>query len=293
MFRIRKILDNTSAANRAAIDQVLRILEEQFPNVRAEELVKLPQQLNDPLKYKYRSILFIAENGTGKVKGFAMLLHMPDIGIAYLELISAAPGRTGGGIGGALYDYIREECLLLNVKGLFFECAVDDPDLIRDKDILRQNSARLKFYERYAVYPVVNNLYATPVKPGDQDLYFLMMDSLGREEKIGRKLAQKVVRAILERKYGDLIPAAQIDEVVGSFRDDPLVLRKPRYMRKPVAEKKAAFKDREFIALVVNEGHNIHHTSVSARTPSEAMNVTLYAPAWVKSGLKSKTPLPS
>lgn len=147
MFRIRKILDNTSAANRAAIDQVLQILTEQFPNVRSEELTKLPQQLNDPLKYKYRSILFIAENGTGKV------------------------------------------------------------------------------------YPVVNNLYATPVKPGDQDLYFLMMDGLGREVKIGRKLARKVVRAILERKYGDLISAAQIDEVVGSFRDDPRSggERRPQY----------------------------------------------------------------
>jgi len=258
MFRIRKVLDNTCSANREAIGQVLSILREQFPGARKEEFQKLPQQLNDPLRYAYRSILFVAENGVGKVKGFAMLLHFPDIGIAYLELISAAPGRTGGGIGSALYEYVREECLMLKVKGLFFECAIDDPASIRDPAILSQNIARLKFYERYGVYPVINNIYASPVTPGDQDLYYLMMDDLGIHRNISRKLAQKIVRAILERKYGDLIPASQIDEVVLSFTDDHLRTRPPRYVKRPVASKRT-HKDKEAIALVVNEGHSIHH----------------------------------
>ena len=86
MFRIRKVLDNTCSANREAIEQVLSILRKQFPAARKEEFQKLPQQLNDPLRYAYRSILFVAENGVGKVKGFAMLLHVPDMGIADLEL---------------------------------------------------------------------------------------------------------------------------------------------------------------------------------------------------------------
>ena len=258
MFRIRKVLDNTSSANREAIKQTLSILARQFPAARKEEFSKLPQQLNDPLKYEYRSILLVAENGVGKVKGFAMLLHMPDIGIAYLELISAAPGRTGGGIGSALYEYLREECLLLKVKGLFFECAVDDPDQIHDPELLKQNIARLKFYERYGVYPLINNIYASPVTPGDQDLYYLLMDDLGKDVRIGKKLARKIVRAILERKYGDLIPAAQIDEVVDSFADDPLQVRAPLYVKKPVASSHT-HKDKESIALVVNEGHSIHH----------------------------------
>ena len=258
MFRIRKVLDNTCSANREAIEQVLSILRKQFPSARKEEFQKLPQQLNDPLRYAYRSILFVAENGVGKVKGFAMLLHFPDIGIAYLELISAAPGRTGGGIGSALYEYVREECRMLKVKGLFFECAIDDPEVIRDPAILRQNIARLKFYERYGVYPVINNIYASPVTPGDQDLYYLMMDVLGVHRKISRKLAQKIVRAILERKYGELIPASQIDEVVFSFTDDPLRTRPPRYVKRPVASKRTHM-DKEAIVLVVNEGHSIHH----------------------------------
>lgn len=258
MFRIRKVLDNTSSANHEAISQVLPILAAQFPGARKEEFLKLPEQLDDPLKYEYRSILFVAENGVGKVKGFAMLLHLPDIGIAYLELISAAPGGTGGGIGSALYEYVREECQLLKVKGLFFECAIDDPEQIKDKTILKQNIARLKFYERYGVYPIINNIYASPVIPGDQDLYFLMLDDLGIRRQIKLPLAQKIIRAILERKYGDVIPASQIYEVVVSFTDDTLRVRAPRYIQKPEASGRS-HKDQEAIVLVVNEGHSIHH----------------------------------
>jgi acetoin utilization deacetylase AcuC-like enzyme/GNAT superfamily N-acetyltransferase len=257
MFRIRKIHDNVSRANREAIEQVLEILRVQFPNARKEELFKLPRQLHDPLKYRYRSILFVAEDGVGRVKGFAMMLHMPDVGFCYLELISAAPGRTGGGVGGALYERLREEALSLNVKGLFFECSVDEPHLISDPKVLDQNIARLRFYERYGARPIINNVYATPLKPGDQDLYYLVFDDLAQGVALPRDATRRVVRAILERKYGDMMPKTQIDEVVTSFRDDPLVLRPPRYSRRrkvtaPVPVSRA-------IALIVNEGHSIHH----------------------------------
>lgn len=258
MFRIRKILDNTSVANSDTIAQVREILKKQFPLARKEELVKISLQLNDPMKYRYRSILFVVENSLGRVKAFAMLLHMPDIKIAYLELISTAPGKTGGGIGSALYEYIREECLLLGVRGLFFECAVDDSTIISDETILKQNIARMKFYERYGVYPIINNIYASPVNVGDQDLYYLMMDTLGQEKPIDLKLGHKIVRAILERKYGDLISKSQISEVVRSFKDEYFICRAPKYIRKPVTSK-VALKEREKIILVVNEGHDIHH----------------------------------
>ncbi len=258
MFRIRKILDNTSLGNRETIEQVREILKKQFPSARKEELVKISLQLNDPMKYNYRSILFVVENSLGRVKAFAMLLHMPDIKIAYLELISTAPGKTGGGIGSALYEYIREECLLLGVNGLFFECAVDDASVITDEATLKQNIARMKFYERYGVYPIINNIYASPVNVGDQDLYYLMMDTLGQKKQIDLKLGHKIVRAILERKYGDLISKSQISEVVRSFKDEHFTSRAPKYIRKALLSK-ATLQDRKKIILVVNEGHDIHH----------------------------------
>jgi len=259
MFRIRKIHDNVSAGNREAIAQVLEILNAQFPDARKEDLIKLPEQFHDPLKYRYRSILLVAENGTGQVKGFAMLLHMPDIRFCCLELISAAPGRTGGGVGGALYERVREEALSLKVKGLFFECSVDDPLLISDTKLLEQNSARLKFYERYGARPIIHNEYATPVKPGDEDLYYLVFDDLAQDLPLRRDSVRRVVRAILERKYGDLIPETQINEVVQSFRDNPAQLRPPHYSGKRIPSAKPPVAAERPIALIVNEGHSIHH----------------------------------
>jgi len=101
MFSIRRIYDDTPVANKDAINQVLVIMRKQFPNARPEDFEKIPMQLHDPMHYKYRSILFVAQDSRDRVRGLAMLLHMPDLGITYLEMISAAPGKTGGGI---LYD---------------------------------------------------------------------------------------------------------------------------------------------------------------------------------------------
>jgi acetoin utilization deacetylase AcuC-like enzyme/GNAT superfamily N-acetyltransferase len=257
MFRIRKIYDTTSPSNRKAIEQVQDILRSQFPKAHAKDLAKLPQQLIDPMKYQYRSILLVAEDGMGRVKGFAMLLHLPDIEIVYLELVSAAPGGTGGGIGSALYERVREEALALNVYGIFFECSVDDPAAVTEPETLRQNVARLRFYERYGARPIINNEYASPTETNRHDLYYLMYDDLGQGVRLGRKVARKVVRAILERKYADVIPGKLITDVVNSFRDDPVQLREPRYLsRKKI---KPVVPHSRSIALIVNEGHDIHH----------------------------------
>jgi len=257
MFKIRKIFDDVSPGNRAAIDQVLEILRTQFPNARPIEFKKLPEQLTDPLKYKYRSVLLVAEDGVDNVKGFAMLLHLPDIEIVYLELISAAPGTTGRGIGSALYERAREEALALNTYGIFYECSVDDPEIVSDKDVLKQNIARLRFYERYGARPIANNKYATPVSPEDRDLYYLVYDDLGQGVVLGRNTARKIVNAILLRKYGDLVSKKQIDNVVLSFKDDPIKLREFRYLKPQKITR--ALPRNPGIALIVNEGHDIHH----------------------------------
>ncbi|MDH5324884.1 MAG: histone deacetylase family protein [Gammaproteobacteria bacterium] len=262
MFRIRKIFDSTPVANQDAIKQVRAIMTHQFPLTRKEELLKLSKQLDDPLQYRYRSILFVAENAHGKVKGFAMLLHMSDLHIGYLELISAAPGTTGGGVGGILYERVQLESVQLGLKGLFFECSIDDPGVVSDSTILKQNQQRLRFYERYNVFPIINNIYNGPVYEGDEDLYFLMYDALGRDQPLRCIFLRKIVRAILDRKYGALLDPQHIDAVAKSFSDDPIQFRAPRYIKKTkTVEKKAAPKQHPPISLVVNSGHDIHHVT--------------------------------
>lgn len=255
MFRIRKIYDDTSVANRHAIEQVQSIIKQQFPTARREDLEKIPLQLHDPVKYKYRSVLFVADDTAGKVKGFAVMLHLSDVNVAYLELISAAPLKKGGGIGSLLYERIRQEATKLKVNGLFFECSIDD-DRVTDPDILKTNELRMRFYERYAAFPICNNVYDTPVNPGDQDLYYLMYDALDSAAPLPLALTQSVVRAILERKYHGIIPKEQVEEVVSSFSDDPAILRDPKYKTKPISVHK---HEKTSIALVVNDQHIIHH----------------------------------
>lgn len=259
MFRIRKIYDDTSAANRDAIEQVKGIMRKQFPLTRKEDLDKIVMQLHDPVRYRYRSVLFVGENAAGVVKGFAMMLHMPDLNIGYLELLSAAPGATGGGVGGALYEHVREEANNLGVRGLFFECSVDDPAVVTNPVTLKQNQERLRFYERYRVFPILNNVYASPVHEGDQDLYFLMHDPLGKSDALQLPFLRKVVKAILDRKYGKLLSKDHIEMVAQSFKDDPLLFRAPRYIKRATPVAGVVSGAKAAIALIVNAGHDIHH----------------------------------
>lgn len=261
MFRIRRVFDSTTPSDAAAVAAVQDILQGQFGAVSKEEIAALPGKLLDPLKYHFRSVLLVAESAPGKVRGFALLLHAPDLNFCFLDFISAAVRGTGGGVGGALYTSVRDEALKLGSVGLFMECLPDTPDLSPDPKIRKQNAQRLKFYERFGAFPVAGTLYETPVNPGESDPPFLVFDALGQQRPLSRETARRIVRAILVRKYSQLCAEDYIESIVSSFRDDPVRLRPPKYVAGadpldghpiPVAE------DRR-ILLLVNDKHQIHH----------------------------------
>jgi acetoin utilization deacetylase AcuC-like enzyme/GNAT superfamily N-acetyltransferase len=257
MLRIRKVADATTAVNRAAIEAAQKIMREQFSLMSDYDIAKLPEQLANPLKHRFVSRLFVAENARDQTLGLALLLHAPDIGFSYLELISTALGRTGGGIGATLYERVREEARALGTQ-IYFESLPDDPALSPNPEIRASNAARLKFYERYGARPIVNTAYETPVRPGTTDPPYLLLDPLGSNDLPSRDKVRKVVRAILERKYGS--PADYVQMVVDSIKDDPIRLREPRYVksrRSLKGEVRAASEPR--IALVLNDDHTIHH----------------------------------
>ncbi len=259
MFSIRRIYDAATGANRERLAQVQAILRAQFPGLGEAQIRKLPDQLANPLKYRFRSILLVAEDARRAVRGFALLLHAPDLRFCYLDYLSAGRGETGRGVGGALYERVREDAEALGCQGLFFECLPDDPALSPEPKQRAQNAARLRFYERYGARPIANNAYATPLTPGDDNPPYLVLDPLGRAELPGRDRVRAVARAILERKYADKCPPEYVDRVVESFADDPIRLRAPRYAkaREPSADAPRARQAR--IALAVNDRHEIHH----------------------------------
>jgi acetoin utilization deacetylase AcuC-like enzyme/GNAT superfamily N-acetyltransferase len=257
MLRIRKVADATTAVNRSAIEAAQRIMRQQFKAIPEEDIAKLPDQFANPLKHKFVSRLFVAENERDQTLGVALLLHAPDIGFSYLEIISTAPGRMGAGFGAALYERVREEARALGTQ-LYFECLPDDPALSPNTEVRAANAARLKFYERYGARPIVNTAYETPVRAGTTDPPYLVLDPLGAGDLPSRDKARKVVRAILERKYN--CPPDYVQMVVGSIKDDPVRLREPRYVKTRRAlrgEMRAASAPR--IALVLNDEHTLHH----------------------------------
>ncbi|MEZ4997742.1 MAG: hypothetical protein R2758_09870 [Bacteroidales bacterium] len=97
-----------------------------------------------------------------------------------------------------------------------------------------QNRRRLAFYERFGARPVANTLYETPVKPEDDCPPYLVFDGLGRRETVPAAEARAIVRAILERKYGDYSGAEYNKMVINSITDDPIIIRPPRYTRRKV-----------------------------------------------------------
>jgi acetoin utilization deacetylase AcuC-like enzyme/GNAT superfamily N-acetyltransferase len=260
MFSIRRVFDDSFPVNREAISQVQQILRDQFPQLDSYDVDKIPELLLNPLKHKFRSIVYVAEDPHGTIQGFALVSYDAQLKFCYLDYISAAKNITGGGIGGALYEHIREEALILGVCGIFFECLPDDPLLCKDPETLKQNRARLRFYEGYQAYPIVGTAYESPVKPEDDNPPYLVFDALGQEQPLAAEAAQKIVRAILERRYGHLCPKKYIEKVVASFVAEPICLRPPKYFK---AEKLAKLHQvtgkLKQIALAVNDRHDIHH----------------------------------
>ncbi len=259
MVRIRRIYDNIMPVNKSTLDQVHEILRSQFSAIDPKEIETIAEKLRNPFKQRFRTILFVAESIKGKVRGFALLLHEPELHFTYLDWIATASARAGAGIGGALYDRIRRESSALKVSGLFFECLPDDPADCPDPDECRQNQARLRFYERYGARPIVDTAYESPVKPEDTVMPHLVYDDLGTGRPLRKAFARKVVRAILERKYAGYCPAEYVEKVVASFRDDPVHLRPHRYVKPEAVIKAVESRSTDQIALIVNDRHDIHH----------------------------------
>ncbi|MBU1541676.1 MAG: histone deacetylase family protein [Proteobacteria bacterium] len=258
MFKIRKITDAHRQSNKNAIEQVFSILRLSFPTVREEKIKQILEQMKDPLTYGFSANLFVAEDGRSNVKGFAVLFYMPDKNFCFLDYIAVLPGRVSSGVGGAIYERMREEAQLLKSIGLFMECLPDDAKICKDSSKLKQNRARLAFYERYGARPICGTQYEAPVDSDDDCPPYLVFDDLGNNIRLSASMAKKIIKTILERKYSDYCPESYLNMVLASVKDNPVKLRPFQYIDKerPV-EKNKAVKDE--IALIINDQHDIHH----------------------------------
>ena len=261
MLRIRKISDSHTPANRSALEEAQAIIRAQFPGIPAERVARLADHLDNPFRHRFVSKLLVAEDARGHVKALALMQHDPDLAFSYLRLLSVAPGgQAGRGIGGALYDRVRDEAEGLGSVGLYFECLPDDPDKSPDPKVRRQNVRRLKFYERYGAFPIEGIAYDLPIRPGDTDMPLLVFDGLGRHALPPAPRLRRIIRAILERNYAGVCPPEYVEKVVASVRQGRYQLRPPRYLKsEQIAAPLPAAAGRPRVALVVNDKHDIHH----------------------------------
>ncbi|MGB7183764.1 MAG: hypothetical protein WBD51_17620, partial [Burkholderiaceae bacterium] len=260
MLRIRKVNDARTPANLSAVQAAQQIMREQFSGLAAEDVEKLPDQLDNPFRYQFISELLIAEDARGQVKGFALIMHDPDLSFSYLEIISTPQAaRPGSGVGGALYDRVREECRDRGSKGLYFECLPDQPDKSPDPQVRKQNIARLRFYERYGARPISGIEYDRPISPGDTDMPYLVFDGLGERELPDAKTLRRIVRAILTRKYAELCPPEYVKAVLASIRPDGFALREPVHHQLAASATAQPLSTRPLIPLITSELHDIHH----------------------------------
>ncbi|PKN75288.1 MAG: acetylpolyamine amidohydrolase [Deltaproteobacteria bacterium HGW-Deltaproteobacteria-10] len=278
MFRIRRIFDDIVPANKHALEQVRAMLRSQFELLDRQKIDRIPDTLRSPLKYGVRSILYVAEDQKSSVLGLALIDHDANLKFCYLDYLASDKSSAGRGVGGALYGRVRSEALSLGVVGIFFECLPDDPKLSPNPEILKQNRARLKFYEGYGARPIINTAYETPVRPDTTDPPYLVFDDLSQNSVLRQNYVRQIISVILERKYKDSCTPLYIKTVVDSVYEDPVRLRAPRYIKTQDQEKKNAVVTTNLakIALVMTDQHAIHHVRSRGYVESPARIRLIY-----------------
>ncbi|MDA0834502.1 MAG: histone deacetylase family protein [Planctomycetota bacterium] len=259
MFSIRRIYDDILPVNQTAIADVRRIFIEHFPDANRDDITQLAEKLRNPFKQRFRGVLYVAEK-RGQLIGFAIVLHEPVLKYCFLDYIATGKLVIGRGIGAALYEHIRDEALRIGANGLFFECLPDEPERCADPAIRKLNASRLKFYETYGARPIVGTAYESPLPGSDGDnMPFLVYDDLDRNEPLSSAYDREVVRGVLERKYSELCPPEYVQNVVASFKTNPVRIRDFRYVKDDAGHRPATPALRESIAVVINDKHEIHH----------------------------------
>ncbi len=258
MLKIRIIQGSAFPTSNERLEQVKEIYRLSFPGLESHA-EKIPDMLLNPVKYGFTSVLIVAERSMGKIDAMALCLHFHEYKASFLDYIAVKPGVRSSGLGGALYEAVREYCKRIGTRGLFMEVQPDDPQLTTTKELLRESRSRLRFYERYGVRPILGTEYEMPV--GDPPTYaYLLYDALGQRTPLKRAFTKNAVRQILTKRFHKSVDAAVVDKILRSFKDDPVLIRPPRYIKNH--DSSAPINSRRLdnpIALIVSEVHKIHH----------------------------------
>lgn len=257
MIRFRRMFNLETPEDLKDFSAVERMFHAAFPSEKqASARIRAFLTGQD---FGFEPLLLIAEDRRGNVIGLTLTFYFPDIRYGYLQYIASDPERPARGIGGALYEALRQYLVQKTAHGLLLDTPPDERHMLKEPERLAVNRKRMKFYERYGVFPVVNTLWDVEANPrNDGYLTQLLFDGLGRGATPKRKDVRAAVRRILVHQYGFRDDDAFVERISGSFRDDPVALREPRYAAPPAVPTVTSPWIRP-IKMVVAERHEIHH----------------------------------
>ncbi len=165
-----------------------------------------------------------------KVIGFTLAYYFSDLKAGYLDYIASDPTRAARGIGGAIYETMRDDLKKRGARRLFFESLPDEPGPHVNETLLPLNKKRLAFYEDLGGRPIIGTAFEKAVTPHNLgDPGFLMHDAMGNAAPLSRKKLRSVIERILLAKAGLGPESALVQSIVDSVKDDPVVIRPPRY----------------------------------------------------------------
>jgi GNAT superfamily N-acetyltransferase len=163
---------------------------------------RIAELLRNRRESAFDPILLISTDSRRRTSGLAFVYYFADLRYGYLEYIASDPGRPARGIGGALYEAVRELLAARGARGLFLDVPPTDRAKVGDTRRLAVNRKRLRFYARYGIHEVRGTQWEVAPNPrNDGYLTTLLYDPLGRLPRLERADARRVVRRFLMEEF--------------------------------------------------------------------------------------------
>lgn len=257
MIKFRTIHDLTNPVDQKAFVDARLLFCEAFPH-EPEGVDRMERLLRQRASRDFDPLLLVAENRANEVIGLAFVFYFPEQHYGYLQYIASDPKRAARGIGGALYEALRELLVARGAQGLLLDVPPDTAEKVHGAEVPAVNRKRIRFYERYGARIIEGSEWdVTPNPRNENFLTMLMFDPLDRTRNLRRAKARAVVRRILEAQFGYEPHDPFVERIARSFKDDPVRLRLARNntMAKPILSGNRL----KPVFIVPTRGHEIHH----------------------------------
>lgn len=259
MFRIRIVSDDLYPMNQSAITQVVELVKAQNHN-QYFSIENLGERLRNIQKSRVRTWLLVAEDLKGNVKGAAVLSHWSDLQFFFLEHLVASKDILVSGIGGALYERVRELAEKLKLLGVFVECESDMLPSSNENEVPEEVKAKLRFFERFGARPIENPDYGHLQKLFGSSGKLLLYDKLDAAKLPNMLVVQKMLTSLLPQLFENVDT-----EVLNGFFEktagQDFRIRESQYLKAKIESEESGSgnSSKNVIYLAVNDKHSIQH----------------------------------